>query len=130
MQRRTLTRLSELRIGDIFHYPKQEEKFQVTDQTRGHTSINKPDFNGGYISKYDELVKNTKQVIFLRHTRPQSGERFYVQDLRYGDVFHTLNDIITEYVKDIDGYIYTKQGGHQIEMAKQEEIVFIRSEIN
>jgi hypothetical protein len=128
MQWRTLTRLSELRVGDIFHYPKQEEKFQVTDQTRSHTSINKPDFNGGFISKYDEMVKNTKQVIFLRHTRPEPGEQCLVQDLRPGEVFHTLSDVITEYEKDINGKIVRTDSQEAPVMKKEDRVVFVRKQ--
>lgn len=128
MKRRTLTTTGELRVGDIFHYPKQEDqKFQVTDQTRNHTHINRPDHNGGFISQYDDLVSKNKQVVFLRHTRPIAGETFYVQDLRVGDVFHFPNDIITEYTKTVHGVV-ANDGRIVTALPLLQEIVFIRSD--
>ena len=128
MQRRTFTTAGQLRVGDIFHYPKQEDqKFQVTDQTRSHTHINRPNHNGGFISQYDDLISHNKQVVFLRHTRPITGETFYVQDLRVGDVFHFPDDIINEYTKTVNG-IVAKDGTLQPPLPLLKELVFVRSD--
>lgn len=129
MERRTRTTLDQLRIGDIFHFLQSEEKFQVTEQTRTHAHINKPDYNRGRVSIHDQVVRNEKWVIFLRHTRPEPGEKCIVQDLRPGEVFHTLTDVITEYVMDISGKIVKTDGQDAPLMKKEDTVVFVRTQL-
>jgi hypothetical protein len=103
MQHRTLTTLSSLRVGDIFKLPGKDEKYIVRQQGKTHTHVNIPLPMGpgmGYTgyNKYDDLVKCNKQVVFLRHTVPVAGETCLLSDLKEGDVFHTPDDIISEYI--------------------------------
>jgi len=97
MNRNTLTTLGALRVGDRFHYLKRVDVWQVTSQTRTHTSVNLPGLNG-FVHKFDELKKASTQVVFLRHTIPQPGEQCLLRDLNPGDVFHLKDDIISEYM--------------------------------
>lgn len=99
MQRKTLTTLKELRIGDSFVFVKKDQPWRVMARAdkSGKVAINQV-INYNPVHKYDELRKGNSQVIFLRHTIPVPGEECFIEDLVPGDVFHKTDDIIHEYV--------------------------------
>lgn len=99
MQRKTLTTLNQLRIGDSFVFAGKDEVWRVTARANksGAVAINK--FIGDkQIYKYDELRKGKVQVVFLQHTIPVPGEEILLDNLVAGDVFKKSADDVHEYV--------------------------------
>lgn len=96
MERNTLTTLGQLRVGDRFRYNGRVDVWQVTAQLTSRTAVNIPGYSG-FLHKYDEMKKNTIQVIFMRHTIPLPGEQCLIKDLQVGDVFHLESNLIKEY---------------------------------
>lgn len=101
MQPKTLTTINQLRIGDSFVFPKRVDPWRVTARAdkNGRVAVNQ--WNAGtekFIHKFDELIKGSKQVIFLRHTVPVPGEECLVDDLQPGDIFFRPDDVVHEYV--------------------------------
>jgi hypothetical protein len=127
MQHRTVTTLKELRIGDVFHFPGKDEKYQVTYQSRTQTGINQPNGKGGLVNKYDSLKPNTKNVVFLRHTRPVPGEQCLFMDLYPGEAFHLPDDIISEYVKTETGVFNASGHASSLRLSGTDKVVFVRS---
>lgn len=134
MKRNTLTTLGELRVGDRFRPGKKRvDVWEVTSKTKNYTCINQPGLNGVLIHKYDEQKSNKQQVIFMRHTKPEPGEECLLRDLKPGNVFHLLSDIISEYmlieIKDFQfvhvGLVKGKEPEHPLDPS--DLVVFVRA---
>jgi hypothetical protein len=98
MNRNTVTTLGELREGDRFTHLKKKEAWEVMKQVGRITYVNLPGLvPGSFMYRNDTPLKNSTQVVFLRHTRPVAGDDVPVEQLKPGDVFHKQDDIITEY---------------------------------
>jgi hypothetical protein len=98
MKRFTQTTLGSLRIGDRFTFMRKKETvWQVTGKTGKYVTINQFNPDGRQVLQFDELKTGTTPVIFMRHTIPMPGEECYVQDLKEGDVFYTLDNVTTEF---------------------------------
>ena len=88
MERNTQTTLAELRVGDRFVFVGRVDKWQVTQQELKYSLINAPGLGGKLIYSHDKKEKNTKVVVFLRHTMPLPGEKCLLEDLKNGDTFY------------------------------------------
>jgi hypothetical protein len=108
MNHKTLTTLGQLRIGDSFVYKlnRQDIWRVIAKADRSNRVAVNQIFNGKPIHKYDELKRASTSVVFLRHTVPVQGEEIFIEDLKEGDVFHNLEDIIHEYVIEKTGNDY------------------------
>src|ERR1044072_9426082 len=127
MQYKTLTTVGSLRIGDIFHLPRKSVKFQVMDTGITWASVNNPDGCGGTLNKYDQPMMNTKQVIFLRHTRPLQGESCLFGDLQPGDIFHAPDNVINEYVINDAKWAYGTNGEGLLDLKPSDKVIFVKS---
>lgn len=107
MEQKTTAQLKELRIGDSFIIPKREDPWRVMarEDKRGKVAINQI-INGKPVWPQDTLVKGTREVMFLRHTIPVSGEQCFIDDLTVGDVF-TRADDIHEWVLEKHGHAFS-----------------------
>lgn len=110
MERRTMTTLGELRIGDRFVYPKRGDAWHVTTKAdrKGRVAVNQDKADGSLAHKYDDLKKATTPVLFLRHGKPLEGEECFISDLNAGDIFHQLDDIIHDYEMKEKGHHFSK----------------------
>jgi hypothetical protein len=99
MERKTMTTLGELRIGDSFTFLKRADVWNVTARAdkKGKVAINQLDDNKKPLLKYDELKKASTEVLFLRHTIPVPGEECFICDLNEGDIFYKPDDIIHDF---------------------------------
>jgi hypothetical protein len=97
MQHKQLVTLQELRIGDRFSFKKSNEVWQVTNQTGNYTHINKFMPDGTPVYRYDQLKKNTMEAVFLRHTIPAPGDTCKLGQLKEGDRFYRLENVVIEY---------------------------------
>ncbi|KAA2245512.1 hypothetical protein F0L74_06015 [Chitinophaga agrisoli] len=134
MNRNTKTTLSELRIGDRFHFLKDFAVWQIIEKTRTHVAVNQPKPGteiAAFIHRHHELKKGKTEVIFMRHTELQPGERGLFQDLKPGNVFGLPNDFIKEYVVTEDGKhavgINTLDESGVRNIHATDAVVFIRS---
>lgn len=132
MQRKTLTTLNQLRIGDSFVFLKKDEAWRVTarEDKSGKVAFNKFLEDGRQVLQYDELRKGKTPVVFLRHTIPLPGEECFILDLVPGDVFHKTDDVVHEYVVVESGHHFWKV--RRLDMAATEfagkiaTVVFVR----
>lgn len=99
LKRNTTCTLGELRTGDRFTFGKKRvDVWQVMSKTNTFVCVNQPGWNGDPIHKHDGWKGNKTEVVFLRHTIPEPGEQCLIRDLKPGNVFHLLTDVISEYV--------------------------------
>jgi hypothetical protein len=111
MEKKTMTTLGQLRIGDRFTYSaKRSDVWSVmarADKSK-RVAVNQLDPNKTPLHKYDELKKASKDVMFLRHGIPQPQEECFLEDLEVGDTFFKPDDIITEFVLQEKGSQFYK----------------------
>jgi hypothetical protein len=136
MNHKTLTTLGELRIGDSFVYKLNRQdvwRVMARADKNKRVAVNQV-FNGEPLHKYDELKKGSTSVVFLRHTIPVPGEEIFIEDLKEGDVFHNLQDIIHEYVIEQKGHDFwlvrrTDQAAAAGYWGRLTKVIFVRHKI-
>lgn len=142
MQSKTITTLDQLRIGDSFVYLKRQDPWRVTARAdkNGKVAVNQFNCQSGVdpknqLYRHDNLVKGSRQVMFLRHTIPVPGEECLICDLEPGDVFQIPGDTVHDYeivhqseagfatIRRLDQAAPAKAGIHA-------KAIFIRKKIN
>ena len=109
MQRLTQTTAGELRIGDRFvKTGKDQTVWQVLSIGTKSAVINQVTEQGHKLLKFDELLKVSTRVKFLRHTIVLPQEECFIQDLKPGDVFCKRDDLVNEYVIEEPGQQFYK----------------------
>lgn len=100
MERKTVTTLGRLRVGDSFVYKLSRgdvwRVMALADKKR-RVAVNIINVLGQPIYKRDDMVKVEKSVVFLRHTVPVPGEEIFLDDLSVGDILYHPDNIIEEY---------------------------------
>jgi hypothetical protein len=110
MERKTMTTLGELRIGDRFVYPKANVVWQVigTDGKKNNVAVNQMNSKNEPIYKHHHFKKPFIKVLFLRHTVILPQEECFIQDLQPGDIFCKVDDIVNEYELIEQGKAFSK----------------------
>lgn len=99
MNRNTGTEVGNLRVGDRFYFVSDSAKktYQLTEEK----NFEKPSYNivnnGEKAWPFDRRAANNRPVVFLRHTIPYPNEECMLYDLKDGDIFFFLGDVVTEY---------------------------------
>lgn len=109
MERKTITTLGKLRIGDRFVFSSGQDKvYQVTQIPGGSKVYYNVVIDGVPQQRYDECKSKLAPVLFLRHTQPEPGDQCFIEDLKPGDVFLYSGNAVTEYTMLETGVAYYK----------------------
>lgn len=110
MERKTLTTLGKLRIGDrfVFTSANQDKVYQVTSTPGGSKVYYNVVIGGVPQQKYDDSKSKLAPVLFLRHTLPEPGDQCFIEDLQEGDVYTKADNAVLEYTVLESGRAYYK----------------------
>jgi hypothetical protein len=132
MQRNTSTVFGELRQGDRFYFVSDAKKVvhEITvENLIAKSKYNQVDPFGKKAWTFDKEGVRTTPVIFLRHTRPSSGDGWVLGELEDGDIFYLQEDLITEYlvIKNRHGKVYVNTSTNlEKEIDHNKIVVFVK----
>lgn len=129
MQDKTKTTLGELRNGDSFTYLNKKDVWRKIDSNHKWVMVNQVNATTKQlIHVQHQLKRKDTDVVFLRHTVPVPGEICFVEDLKEGDIFksieHNQEFIVTKPAYPF--YTVVNNNGQEAKAGNLLQVIFIK----